>query len=285
VNAVNKGRANTDRSLGAERAKTDRTFAEERAAHERAHDRTVKRSRDEADRRTRSVRAAGDAASRRDRADADLSRADERARADQRLDAERKSADRQAEADRERIDALKAHERATIEATLVELFGAERDATDQNLARERSAADVAYAKSVTFLKEAESEHGHTRESLAHRDEFLLLLSNDLKQPMTSIAVAADRLRRRVKRIGADEDDRRQVEVIAESARDVLRLVGDLLERVALWQVPEAKRERLRQASNGRGRSPNARSSAKKQTAEKPAQKKRAPKTRAPKKRS
>lgn len=281
---MNKGRVKTDRSLGAERAKTDRTFADEHAEHARALDRAEHASREKADRRMQSVRAAGDAASRRDRADTDLSRADERARADERLLAERENADRESEAARERIDALKARERATIEATLVELFGKERDATDQNLAHERSAADIAFARSVAFLESSESAHGHTRESLANRDEFLLLLSQDLKRPMTSIAVAADRLRRRVKRVGADEDDRRQVEAIAENAREVLRLVGDLLERVALWQIPEAKRERLRQASNGRSRPQQARPSTKRSTKAR-AEGKRAAEKRPPDKRA
>ena len=63
--------------------------------------------------------------------------------------------------------------------------------------------------------------------------------------MLTISVAADRLRRRVEQAAANDDDRRQVDAIARSSLEVLRLIGDLLERVALWNEPHEAAPRAR----------------------------------------
>lgn len=251
---VADGRENTDRSLKAERAKTDSSLVSERAALEGKTDRAIGRGREMTDQQRAKRRADADAATRTERRDGSISRETERRHADARVEAERTAADSAMRAERAHADLTTAHERAGLKASERAKFRAERELTDRDLARERELTDRA-AGIASALYELECrDHRNSQVALGLRDQFLALLSNDLKKPMLTISVAADRLRRRVDHEGADDDDRLQVDTIARSSLEVLRLIGDLLERVALWNSPEtAARGPRRQKRSGQDR--------------------------------
>lgn len=88
---------------------------------------------------------------------------------------------------------------------------------------------------VTRLKDAEAA---LREADRRKDEFLALLSHELRNPLTPILSAAQLLRLR-----ATADARSDLDVIIRQARHVVRLVDDLLDvsSVARGKVTLAKR--------------------------------------------
>ncbi len=273
---MTRGRKQTDKSLSAERSKTDRSFAERRAWLEDAADRLRHRDRAHRDAERSASRRKSDDARDATRA-GNLSRAEERRAQDDRLRKERKRFDRALAAERSGIDRSMARERDASHAEARSLFDGERRATDRDLSRERTYADAAARRLHGFLLAAEATLTDERDSLLLRDEFLGLLSHDLKKPMLEISLSADRLRRNVFRAGADREDRLQVERIARNSQVVLRLVGDLMERVALWNAADA-RLRGGRSRTGRGNgTPTARKAkaAKRKPAKKVAKKRSA----------
>jgi len=192
-------RKKTDKSLRAERAKTDGALAKERLQAEQNADEAVSSN----------------------RAEADESRAKSRRRADSvgggggRLEQERKMTDAALDVEREHGDAVLELEREQKKAQLNKLFYAERQETDEDLTSERQQTDVEVQRAVA--------------ALTSRDEFLAIVTHDLRNPLGSIAMAAEMLAASPSFAGVSARDRDYVEVIDRSAREALRLIGDLLD--------------------------------------------------------
>lgn len=245
---IAKGRRHTDKSLGAERAKADDSLDDRREATQAGADRAVERSRDKTDEQSDAVRDKADRAVKSARAGKPSSIAQERRDADKRLVAERASTDRIVEAERDRTDEATDRERADTEAANRDFFRAERKVTDRDLSREREFIDAETRRAADVLDAAAAAHNLTRGDLLLRDDFLSLLGKHLRQPMLQIAVAADRLKNSIHVQQASADDRSQVEEIFKNSQEVLRLVGDLLERVEVWQPPA---QSVARSSSGR----------------------------------
>ena len=64
------------------------------------------------------------------------------------------------------------------------------DATDRDLARERSDTDLAVEQTFSLLKDETAAHADTREMIVTREEFLAIVSHDLRTPLNVIAVSA-----------------------------------------------------------------------------------------------
>lgn len=239
------GRRDTDRSLRVERAKTDTSLVRERAALEGATDSAIRRGRHMTDQQRIKRRAAADAATLRERRDEAITRETERRHAEARVEAERTAANSAMHAERTHSDHITAHERAGLKASEQANLRAERATTDHDLARERELTDRASGIAKTMYDLERHNHRSAKAALVLRDQFLALLSHDIKKPMLTISVAADRLRRRVEQVAANDDDRLQVDAIARSSLEVLRLIGDLLERIALWNEPHEDVSRAR----------------------------------------
>lgn len=158
-------REKTDASLAVERQKADRAVSEKAAATERKADAVVARAREDADELLTEARSRADERLRpgatspadgtaeRIEEDADLRR--ERARADESLQRERALAD----------EVLR-HER---EVSRARLFPIERDQTDLYLRTERTRSDAA---------------------LANRDDFLGMVSHDLRDLLSTVGMTA-----------------------------------------------------------------------------------------------
>ncbi|MDQ3170533.1 MAG: ATP-binding protein [Acidobacteriota bacterium] len=193
------GREQTDESLRTERAKTDEALAEKQAKLEQEADAVIVQAREVAD-------AVLDDA--RDKADEHLDRSDapnparatvekERAREDLALKAERDAADESLERER--------HETALALAKLLPL---ERVKTDRYLLTERVRAD---------------------DALSNRDDFLGIVSHDLRNLLGGIVLSAGALAK-----GADGHEQ-GTQILASTARiqryaaRMNRLIGDLLD--------------------------------------------------------
>jgi len=191
---VNRGRAETDESLKTERSDADQSLQQVRAA-ERAADQVVDSARDEADAVLVVAREKADQES-ESTATEQAVLENQRARADAVLEGERATAD----------DLLR-REREECRNALSQLLPLERADTDRNLLTERARAD---------------------EAIAHRDDFLGLVSHDLRNLLGGIVLCTSALS---KTDWTPGDEKRAVahkRALLYAAR-MNRLIGDLVD--------------------------------------------------------
>jgi signal transduction histidine kinase len=112
--------------------------------------------------------------------------ADERLHADETLREERARVDETLEAERRDVEDALQQEREARRR----LLEAERRTTDRDLARERSDTDLAVEQTFSLLKDETAAHADTREMIVTREEFLAIVSHDLRTPLNVIAVSA-----------------------------------------------------------------------------------------------
>lgn len=199
-----KEREETDASLLAERLKTDAELASKRASAEADEDQLVKVARDRAEETLNKARDLADIAMEEAGTPQKLQDdvAMERLRADKVVAKERAVAKERLRTERDE------HERA-----LSALLSLEREATDDGLFIERSRAD---------------------EVVATRDDFLGIVSHDLRNILGTIALGAETLARRA---AAEEGGGAETNAIIARIRRgtarMNRLLGDLLDVVSL----------------------------------------------------
>ncbi len=189
-------RLQTDESLAVERAKTDHALSEKAALVERRADDVLEHAREEADEVLNTARAKADDKLNRP-ADSRQARAvvvEERAVEDQVLQDERATADENVR-----------RERA---ATRARLFPLERDKTDLYLLTERARSD---------------------DALANRDDFLGMVSHDLRDLLNGVVMSAALIA-----ASAPDDEHGHKAVlgaqrIQRSAGRMARLIGDLVD--------------------------------------------------------
>ncbi len=199
-----KERDETDASLQAERAKTDTELTKARVDVEANADRVVKLARERAE------ATLGEA---RDRADRAMESAGATTGVVQGVARERKAADRTVAQEHGVADERLRLERREQARALTALLDLEREATDDGLLVERARAD---------------------ETVATRDDFLGMVSHDLRNMLGTIAISAAMLADRSKAQGeADVESLHHAERIQRSTARMNRLVGDLLDVVCL----------------------------------------------------
>lgn len=165
-------------------------------------------------------RVEADEAKRQSRSDSDASRDLERA------DLGRSGAEREAEGD----------ERLRVEReTSDEAIDAERLRTDAATEIGRTHHQASAKSSADLLSQEQESHRKTMTDLTTREEFLAIVSHDLRNPLNHISLAAQELSegpgdpRNVKKIAAS---------IKRSAGEMVRLIEDLLdiERIAAGKL-------------------------------------------------
>ena len=207
-------REQTDESLRTEREKTDRALAEHQAAVEEDADAVIRHARDTAD--AVLVEA-------REKADDDLAEAGAPGAARRALAGERKRDDAALRAERAAADDSLERERAETNVALARLLPLERVKTDRYLFTERVRSD---------------------DALSNRDDFLGIVSHDLRNLLGGIVLAAGVMAKH-----ADAHDQGR-QILAGTARiqryaaRMNRLIGDLLDvasidagRLAVTPVP------------------------------------------------
>lgn len=206
-------RGQTDKSLKAERAKADESLATKREKTESKADEDVMSNRAEADQLRIETRL-----------ESDNSVLNESLDFNEILLQERRVADEALYIERRHVDSILEGERAQKEKDKASLFGANRKETDQDLTNERRKSDLE-------IRRAEV-------AVTTRDEFLAIVSHDLRNPLSAIATTVDILRRKQFYATADEDTKRFLDIIGLSACEALRLVSDLMdmERMAVGKL-------------------------------------------------
>jgi signal transduction histidine kinase len=192
-------RNQTDESLRTEREKADQALAESQSAVEKDADMVVRRARDNADAVLDVARAKADQhpAEAATPVGVHATVARERALADEVLQGERTTADESLRRERE--------EEARILATLLPL---ERDQTDRYLLIERLRSD---------------------DAISHRDDFLSIVSHDLRNLLSGIVLSATLLSQSAPDGKDGVATLAATERIQRYAARMNRLIGDLLD--------------------------------------------------------
>jgi len=202
-------REKTDRSLEEERDKADEYLTQpfqevEEKTHEKVHS-----IRDAVDQAKESQRDALDDDKERFRgiADASLSQVD-----DELLAEERERLDKLQEAEREAVDRVRAEEHAQKESLVNAILEHERQQTDSHLLDERVHAD---------------------RELITREQFLSIVSHDLKNPLAAISISTRLMRKSLSK-GETDSLLEHLGRIQHSADAMGRMINDLLdvERIA-----------------------------------------------------
>ncbi len=209
------GRKRTDRSLTAERFATDR-FAKEAS---KATQRDAERARVSSEKPSHDIEA-------------------ERRRAAKALQRERRLADGALVRQRRRSDSTLRKERQQHRETEKKRFGRERLKTDQHLGEERGRTDDAFRAAKRRLVKAQTAREKSAAAVELRDEFLAILSHDLRSPLNVIGINAGRVGRMVPEGQGAPQIRDLCTQIEASVKRTSHMVDDLLdaERMALGQL-------------------------------------------------
>ncbi|MFY2564102.1 ATP-binding protein [Corallococcus terminator] len=189
----------TDQSLREERQKTDDEFGNRRDDIEEAADEVVQRTRAEADTSLRENRAASDER---------LARSDAPQQERQSVARERSHEDAALLRERTTSDEKLQEEREARNRALASLLRLERATTDQHLLSERERSD---------------------ESVTARDDFLGMVSHDLRTLLGGIAMRAAMLVRNASEDAVGQRTRKDAESIQLFTARMNRLIGDLLD--------------------------------------------------------
>jgi signal transduction histidine kinase len=165
-------------------------------------------------------RVVADKAKRQSRSDSDASRDLGRA------DVGRSGAERQAEGD----------ERLRVEReTSDEAIDAERFRADAATEMGRTHHQASVKSSAELLSQEQESHRETKTALTTREEFLAIVSHDLRNPLNHISMAAQNL---LEEAGEPNEVKAIASSINRSAGEMLRLIQDLLdiERIAIGKL-------------------------------------------------
>lgn len=208
-------RKKTDDSLINERDKTDASITKAREKTEVATDKHVETERAVADLSTLETRQEADA-------DRNLG-----AGATASIKEERRDADQATEHERTQVDALIEKERDEKNASDQKLLVKERVQTDNNLQDERVRSDSKERVSSSLLSNEIAEHLKTKVALTSRDEFLAIVSHDLRNPLGAISSWVELFMEENTKL--DLDFQNGLELIKRNADTALRLIRDLLD--------------------------------------------------------
>ncbi len=208
-------RKKTDESLINERDKTDASIIQAREKTEVQTDKHVE-----------TERAAADFTTRATRKEADVERS-LGAEAKITIKEERKDADRVTELERTNVDALIGQERKEKNASDNSLLFKERVQTDRNLQEERVRSDSKERITSGLLSNEITEHLKTKVALTSRDEFLAIVSHDLRNPLGAISSWVELFMEENTKL--DLDFQNGLELIKRNADTALRLIRDILD--------------------------------------------------------
>ena len=201
-----EAREKTEVSRHAERVKTEEPLRDSDLAFEHQANLNRDAERVEADKAKLQSRSDSDASRDLGRADMGRSRAERQAARDERLRIEREITDEAIKTERLRADV----------------------ATE----RERSYYQASAKSSSELLSQEQESHQKTQATLTTREEFLAIVSHDLRNPLNHISMAVQNL------LEEPKDIKELASSIKRSGGEMLRLIEDLLdvERIAVGKL-------------------------------------------------
>lgn len=216
-----KLRDKTDKSLEEERIKTDDFLKEETKTIEEEADVAIRMNRIAADNDIGKKRAEVDFAKQNFK----TSESD-----DKKLVKERKRSDQDLDTERDEQDRVLAAERSQKLLIAEAFLEAERRDTDNNLLDERERMDLKAELDSELLSKEVSSHHSTKDALTTRDQYLAIVSHDLKNPLTAISLSVGLIRKGLTS-GKNSIDTvlKSVESIERNVANMERMISDLLD--------------------------------------------------------
>ena len=233
---VRKLRTKTDKSLEEERDKTDEYLREQKKLVEDETSETIRLARLAVDQEVESHRAEVDLEK-----EHQLEGTDTRTSqlVDDILTQEREQVDRALLVERKVEDATWAQSQSQNKLIAESLLENEREETDGNLLTERSRIDLEADRTATVLED-------TKAALVTRDQYLSIVSHDLRNPIAAILISTHVMRKSLSKGPVDTDSLLEsLGLIKQSAESMDRMISDLLdvERMAQGNLT-LKRERV-----------------------------------------
>lgn len=220
-------RKKTDHSLLSERSHTDRSL---QAAHRQIlsdTDESIQADRLAVDEERQETRNDFDAQTRLEQAGPKAAAPALKALAQEQKAAERERLDDTIEAERLLFDTALEKERQGKLMLEHGFLRSEREKTDHNLEHERRQVDNTFKDTHQLLTEEKQAHLHTKASLISRDEFLAIVSHDLRNPIGTIISCSNLLLDDAASL--DSDVKSWLQLIQRNAETALRLISDLLD--------------------------------------------------------
>ena len=152
------------------------------------------------------------------------------------LSEERRDADRNLRQERQVTDRIITQELNQVETRLAgelreerQALRQDRRATDEDLAKERRNTDHAVEHVLGLLAEEQRDHAHAARSVASRNEFLSIVSHDLRGPLTTISGFASLIEQQAPPDETGHRIRGWADRVRRSVSIMERLIGDLLD--------------------------------------------------------
>jgi len=221
-------RSKTDKSLQEERLKTDDFLNQKSQTVTDVAEEIIRKNRIAADKKREHARAEDDfdkTESRRTSNNIQSTTSDDKS-----LIHERKRSDEAQNMEREKEDLVHSKEQFQKRLIADSLLEGERIETDTNLLDERHNLDLVSEKKSKLLLEEKISHDLTKTNLITRDQFLAVVSHDLKNPLGSISMSAELMKSGLSSSELDvESLRSYLEIIERNATHMNRMINDLLD--------------------------------------------------------
>jgi signal transduction histidine kinase len=208
----------TDDSLIAERVKTNQSLSNSRTNTEIQIDQAMEAARTRADSKNENRQISSG-----------YKVEDEKQNGHERVARERERSDNAVELERSQVDAVLEREREIKSALASRLLEQERKLTDKNLSFERTQTDSEIFRSADLLTREIANHSKTKISLTSRDEFLAIVSHDLRNPIGAASSCAEMLLEEPTYKGMDPEIKYWIEFIKRNVDTSLRMITDLLD--------------------------------------------------------
>lgn len=219
-------RAQTDDSLTTERIKTDESLSKVLQDAERETDKRLQHGRDEAD-EARAQRRHKTDSIRKSESDPKNKTMDQKA--DNGRLTQRQFDDNTVQEERALIDAALFKERSLNRTVAQELLHGERQETDENLLQERNHTDAQVEHVSNLLTDEKSSHNLAKAALTTRDEFLAIVSHDLRNPIGNVLSYTELLKEDSSFTTLSSEAKNWIEVIERNTQTSLRLINDILD--------------------------------------------------------
>jgi signal transduction histidine kinase len=218
-----KLRVNTDKSLEDERGKTDDYLAQKSKIVTKEAEEAIRLDRRTADEKRDLTRSQVD----HDKAEGHLNSSPVE---DRNLIDERERSDRARKLEREKEDQIRTKERIQKRLIAEVLLQSEREETDNNLLDERASIDLESDQISALLTDEKNSHDLTKTALISRDQFLAVVSHDLRNPLWSISMSAGKLRDYFSDTAGDiAAPLKFLNIIERNAANMDRMISDLLD--------------------------------------------------------
>lgn len=132
-------------------------------------------------------------------------------------------------AERLAVDTVLEHERSRKKNDMHNLLNHLRKETDRDLLTERQESDTATEHSIYNLAAEQIAHASTKAELTTHEEFLAIVSHDLRNPIGAISSCTEMLLDDPSTIENNADFKHWMEFIKRNADASLRLINDILD--------------------------------------------------------